>query len=113
MALLAIPGEIITLYATFKNRKGQLVAQPNASVRIERINPQTSVLETVLNNTKMSEMVPGRYYVVWHTPKTIELGTVIARYFGQIDGITVEGEDEIQVTERTQQRIVTNTAGIK
>ena len=113
MALWVIPGESITLYATFKNKRGQLVAQPDPAVRVERINPVSGELEIVLNNTRMTEIVAGRYYVVWHTQDSVELGTVIARYFGEIEGLPVEGEDVIQVTERVEQRIVSNTAGVQ
>gem|GEM_PF-6993452 len=112
MALWVIPGETITLYATFKNRRSQLVAQSDPVVRIERVNPVNGQFEVVLNNTQMTEMEPGRYFMVWHTPENIEYGTIIARYFGEIDGIVAEGEDTIQITERVEQRIISNTAGV-
>jgi len=112
MALWVVPGESITLYATFKNKRGQLISQPDPAVRIERINPTSGEPEVVLSNTRMTEMQPGRYYAVWHTRENTELGTVIARYFGEIEGLSVEGEDTIQVTERVEQRIVSNTAGV-
>jgi len=90
-----LQGDIVPIYLAIRALTGELIPQPPdaPTIAITFTDPETNIIHTRIEQTQMSEIIPGQYYYLWRIPLNEFIGEHRLLLRGVIDNTPLEATD--------------------